>query len=357
MTAAIETRGLSKNYGPVRAVTGLNLVVEPGQVFAFLGPNGAGKTTTIRMLLALQRQTSGTAEVLGPDSGRDSVEIHRRTGYLPGELALYPRMTGRQHIAWYARARGLRDLSLARTLAERLGAVLDRPAGELSKGNKQKVGLVLAFMSRPDLLILDEPTSGLDPLTRSEFARTGGLFCERAVTLCLVHGPCRAYAQRVPAIPVNVDPAISEALRGVYDPCCRDKGISVVDMGLLHRASIADGVAHVDLLLTTGWCPFASQVLTDIEYVVARLPSVERAEVRVVWDEAWSPERLSADARRKLRFLPPPAEVADRASFVAAQRPGSSRPAHSDTGSLNTGPLNTGSLNTGSLNRGDRHDR
>ena len=171
MTAAIETRGLSKNYGPVRAVTGLNLVVEPGQVFAFLGPNGAGKTTTIRMLLALQRQTSGTAEVLGLDSGRDSVEIHRRTGYLPGELALYPRMTGRQHIAWYARARGLPDMSLATELAARFDAVLDRPAKELSKGNRQKIGLVMAFMSRPELLVLDEPTSGLDPLMRDEFAR------------------------------------------------------------------------------------------------------------------------------------------------------------------------------------------
>jgi ABC-2 type transport system ATP-binding protein len=171
VTAAIETCGLGKNYGPVRAVTDLDLVVEPGQVFAFLGPNGAGKTTTIRMLLALQRPASGTATVLGLDSARDSVEIHRRTGYLPGELALYPRMTGRQHIAWYARARGLRDLSLARALAERFDAALDRPARELSKGNRQKIGLVLAFMHQPELLVLDEPTSGLDPLMRSEFAR------------------------------------------------------------------------------------------------------------------------------------------------------------------------------------------
>ncbi len=171
MTAAIETSGLCKNYGPTRAVIDLDLVVEPGQVFAFLGPNGAGKTTTIRMLLALQRPASGRATILGLDCGRDSVEIHRRTGYLPGELALYPRMTGRQHIAWYARARGLRDLSFAEDLAERFGAVLDRPARELSKGNKQKLGLVLAFMHRPVLLVLDEPTSGLDPLMRAEFAR------------------------------------------------------------------------------------------------------------------------------------------------------------------------------------------
>ena len=171
MTAAIETAGLGKSYGPTRAVIDLDLVVEPGQVFAFLGPNGAGKTTTIRMLLALQLPDVGRAAVLGLDPGRDSVEIHRRIGYLPGDLALYPRMTGRQHIGWYARARGLRDLSPATALAERFDAVLDRPARELSRGNRQKIGLVMAFMSRPELLILDEPTSGLDPLMRSEFAR------------------------------------------------------------------------------------------------------------------------------------------------------------------------------------------
>jgi beta-exotoxin I transport system ATP-binding protein len=171
VTAAIKTSGLGKTYGPVRAVTALDLVVEPDQVFAFLGPNGAGKTTTIRMLLALQRPDSGTATILGLDCARDSVQIGRRTGYLPGDLALYPRMTGRQHIDWYARARGLRDLSRAAALAERFGAVLDRPARDLSKGNRQKIGLVLAFMHRPDLLVLDEPTTGLDPLMRSQFAQ------------------------------------------------------------------------------------------------------------------------------------------------------------------------------------------
>ena len=187
VTAAIKTSGLCKNYGPTRAVIDLDLVVEPGQVFAFLGPNGAGKTTTIRMLLALQRPASGRAAVLGLDSGRDSVEIHRRIGYLPGDLTLYPRMTGQQHIGWHARARGLRDLSLAAALAERFDAVLDRPARELSKGNRQKVGLVLAFMSRPELLVLDEPTSGLDPAdaqrVRAAGARGGGRGQDRVLVL------------------------------------------------------------------------------------------------------------------------------------------------------------------------------
>ncbi|HEY7277293.1 MAG TPA: metal-sulfur cluster assembly factor [Trebonia sp.] len=114
----------------------------------------------------------------------------------------------------------------------------------------------------------------------------------------------------------DVDPVITRALRGVYDPCCRDKGISVVDMGLLHRARVTDGVAQVELLLTSGWCPFASRVLTDVEAAVTDLPEVTRADVRVVWDEAWDETRLSADARSKLRFMPAPAQVADREAFI-----------------------------------------
>jgi metal-sulfur cluster biosynthetic enzyme len=114
----------------------------------------------------------------------------------------------------------------------------------------------------------------------------------------------------------DVDPAVARALRGVYDPCCRDKGISVVDMGLLHRARVADGVAHVELLLTSGWCPFASRVLTDVEAAVTGLPDVSGADVRVVWDQAWDETRLSDDARAKLRFMPAPAQVADREAFI-----------------------------------------
>ena len=120
------------------------------------------------MLLALQRPTGGRAALLGLDAVADSVEVHRRVGYLPGDLELFPRLTGRQHIAWFARARGVDD-SMARQLADRFQVVVDRPVRELSKGNRQKIGLVLAFMHRPELLVLDEPTSGLDPLMQHEF--------------------------------------------------------------------------------------------------------------------------------------------------------------------------------------------
>jgi ABC-2 type transport system ATP-binding protein len=171
MTGAIDTTGLTKTYGATRAVVDLGLHVEEGKVFGFLGPNGAGKTTTIRLLLALQTPTDGQARVLGLDPQRDGVALHRRIGYLPGELSLYPRMTGRQHIDWFGRARGEHDPSTATRLADRFGVVLDRPARELSKGNRQKLGVVLAFMHRPELLILDEPTSGLDPLMQHEFER------------------------------------------------------------------------------------------------------------------------------------------------------------------------------------------
>lgn len=118
-----------------------------------------------------------------------------------------------------------------------------------------------------------------------------------------------------------IDPGVREALSHVFDPCCRDKGISVVDMGLLHRAQIDDGAAHVELMLTSGWCPFAATVLADIETAVCSLDGVRSAQVDLVWDTAWSPDRLSDSARSKLRFLPDPAQVDDRARYVAAYRP------------------------------------
>jgi ABC-2 type transport system ATP-binding protein len=170
VTSAIETFGLTKRYGSVTAVGDLNLRIEPGQVFGFLGPNGAGKSTTIRMLMALQQPTEGRVSVLGLDAQADTVAIHRRIGYLPGDLELFPRLTGRQHISWFARSRGLDDRSsVAKHLVDRFQVVTDRPVRELSKGNRQKIGLVLAFMHQPELLVLDEPTSGLDPLMQREF--------------------------------------------------------------------------------------------------------------------------------------------------------------------------------------------
>lgn len=173
-TSAIWTEGLTKNFGGVVAVQDLDLEVSRAEVFGFLGPNGAGKSTTIRLLLDQIRPTGGRAEVLGMNSHADSLRVRRCIGYVPGDLALYPKMTGAQTLRYFAQLRGGVDQRYVAELAERLGADLTRKVGEYSTGNRQKIGLILAFMHRPELLILDEPTAGLDPLVQQEFHRLVG---------------------------------------------------------------------------------------------------------------------------------------------------------------------------------------
>jgi ABC-2 type transport system ATP-binding protein len=165
----IATSGLSKDYGSGRGLFELDLEVAPGEVFGFLGPNGAGKSTTMRLLLDLIRPTSGSAQVLGLDTSKDSLAIRRRVGFLPGDLALYPKLTGRVVLDCLAELRGGVDRRVRASLVERLDADLDRSVHELSTGNRQKLGLIQAFMHEPELLILDEPISGLDPLVQQSF--------------------------------------------------------------------------------------------------------------------------------------------------------------------------------------------
>jgi ABC-2 type transport system ATP-binding protein len=170
--SAIETHGLAKTYpNGVQALVDLELKVERGEVFGYLGPNGAGKSTTIRLLLDLIRSTAGGAAILGHDTQAESVAARRHVGYLPGDLRLYDRLTGREQIESLARLRGGVDVALRDQLIERFQCILDRPIRELSKGNRQKLGIVQAFMHRPEVLILDEPTGGLDPLNQGEFRR------------------------------------------------------------------------------------------------------------------------------------------------------------------------------------------
>ncbi len=183
MGAVVEVRELTKRYGTARGVEDLDFNVAAGEVFGFLGPNGAGKSTTIRTMLDFQRPTRGTVRLLGLDSRRDSLEIHHRTGYVPGDLQLFPKLTGRDHVDAFARARRSANRSTTRGLVERFGIELDRPIRELSKGNRQKVGLLLAFMHDPELLILDEPTAGLDPLMQEQFQQ---LLHETAANGCTV---------------------------------------------------------------------------------------------------------------------------------------------------------------------------
>ena len=163
----IRTEDLTKHFGAVRAVEGLDLTIRRGEVFGYLGPNGAGKTTTIRMLLDFLRPTRGRAVVLG-GSGADP-EVRRRIGYLPGDLRLDPAYRAADVFGFFGALRGGVDQQWVDTLLERFALDPTRPIGELSTGNRRKVGLVQAFMSRPGLLLLDEPTSGLDPLLQHEF--------------------------------------------------------------------------------------------------------------------------------------------------------------------------------------------
>ncbi len=171
--AVIETRELTKIYNSgrdeLRALDQLNLQVQPGEIFGYLGPNGAGKTTTIRLLLDLIRPSAGSATVLGLDAQADSVALHRRIGFLPGELALWKGQTGAQVVRFVADVRGGVDEAYLRQLCERLQLDLGIKVRNYSSGNRRKLGLVLALMNKPDLLILDEPTGGLDPLMQQIF--------------------------------------------------------------------------------------------------------------------------------------------------------------------------------------------
>jgi ABC-2 type transport system ATP-binding protein len=166
---AIQVQGLTKSYGKVRALRGIDLQVQRGEIFGFLGPNGAGKTTTIRCLLDMIRPDGGKALLLGLDPQSDPVTIQTRTGYLPGEMQYYENFSAEHQLRFFSDMRnGRAEWSYVRQLAERLDLDLKGPIKNLSKGNKQKVGVIQALMHRPELLLLDEPTSGLDPLMQQE---------------------------------------------------------------------------------------------------------------------------------------------------------------------------------------------
>jgi ABC-2 type transport system ATP-binding protein len=167
--AAIRTLGLTKDYGEGHGLFDLNLEVQRGEIFGFLGPNGAGKSTTMRLLLDVIVPTRGSATLMELDSHTQSLEIRRRVGFLPGDLELYPRLNGAAMLDYLGELRGGVDRGVRDALAERFHADLRRPVRELSTGNRQKLGLIQAFMHEPELLILDEPIAGLDPLVQQSF--------------------------------------------------------------------------------------------------------------------------------------------------------------------------------------------
>jgi ABC-2 type transport system ATP-binding protein len=177
---AIETKGLTKDYGSGRGLFDLDLAVEGGEVFGYLGPNGAGKTTTIRLLMDLIHPTSGSARIFGMDCHEKAVEIKRHIGYVPGELPQFGGLRGNEIVAYMAGLRGGVDDGVVSTLCERFQLDLGQRFREYSRGNKQKLAIVLGFMHQPRLLVLDEPTGGLDPLNQQAFydmcqeAKAGG---------------------------------------------------------------------------------------------------------------------------------------------------------------------------------------
>ncbi|MCD1293680.1 ABC transporter ATP-binding protein [Methanocella sp. CWC-04] len=169
METVIETKNLTKSYGKNRGIIDVNIKVNKGEIFGFLGPNGAGKSTTIRTLLDIIRPTSGSATIFGLDCHKDAVAIHWRLSYVPGDVNLYGNMTGKKFLEYFGSVRGSYDEDEAKKYAEKFDVNLNRKLKEYSKGNRQKVALIQAFMNDPDLLILDEPTSGLDPLIQQTF--------------------------------------------------------------------------------------------------------------------------------------------------------------------------------------------
>jgi ABC-2 type transport system ATP-binding protein len=174
MAEIIVAQGLTKHYGSARGIIDVSFQVQEGEVFGFLGPNGAGKTTTIRVLMALLKADAGTARIAGLDVWTQSVEIKRLVGYLPGELALDPDLTGGQILEYFGNLRGGVDQAYLKQLIARLEFDPTRKFRQYSSGNKRKLGLIQAFMHRPRLIILDEPTNGLDPLNQQEFMRMVG---------------------------------------------------------------------------------------------------------------------------------------------------------------------------------------
>lgn len=203
MTGIIEVHDLHKHFGQVHALDGLDLTVDQGEVHGFLGPNGAGKSTTVRVLLGILRATSGTARVLGSDPWADAVDLHREIAYVPGDVTLWPSLSGGETIDLLGRMRGGIDASRRAELIERFDLDPRKKARTYSKGNRQKVSLVSALSSHARLLLLDEPTSGLDPLMEQVFRECVTEAAGRGVTVLLsshILSEVEALCQRVTII-------------------------------------------------------------------------------------------------------------------------------------------------------------
>ena len=253
----IATDSLTKRYGRTTAVDALTIEVHPGEVFGFLGPNGAGKTTTIRLLLGLIRPTAGTAIVFDMDPWHDAVELHRRIGCVPGDLSVWSQLTGKETLELLGNLHGPVDVPYRDELLERFDLDPSKRGRAYSKGNRQKVGLIAALMTRPDLLILDEPTAGLDPLMEMTFRRCVHEAKERGQTVFL-----------------------SSHILSEVEALCDRVGIlragALVDMGSLHDLRHLE--AHTVELTLEGEPPAALDATPGVD-VLSRTDGRVRAHV------------------------------------------------------------------------------
>ncbi|WP_066293516.1 ABC transporter ATP-binding protein [Arthrobacter sp. B6] len=276
MPHAISARSLTKKFGSREVLHGVDFAVEAGSVFGVIGPNGAGKTTTMRCLLDIIRPTSGEVRVLGEDPRAGGPELRRRIGYLPGELFLEGRVTGRKLLAHYQAISGPVAPGRVEALAERLGLDLDRHTRKLSKGNKQKLGLVQAFMHDPELLVLDEPTSGLDPLVQQEFHAMVRESQHKGQTIFLSSHVLSEVQQTADTVAILRDGRIMavESVSGLREGAVRHlrlsaRGITAHDAGALLGA--VPGVGRVEVLESNSTVTLTATLEGDIQPLVRAL--------------------------------------------------------------------------------------
>jgi ABC-2 type transport system ATP-binding protein len=284
MTAAISARSLTKKFGRREVLHGIDFAVEAGSVFGVIGPNGAGKTTTMRCLLDIIRPSSGEIRVLGVDPRVGGPELRRRIGYLPGELFLEGRVTGRRLLDHYAAISGPVAPGRIDELAERLGLDLDRHTRKLSKGNKQKLGLLQAFMHDPELLVLDEPTSGLDPLVQQEFHAMVREARHKGQTIFLRSHVLSEVQQTADTVAILRDGRIItvESVSALRDAAVRRmrltaQGISAHDAAA--RVGAVPGVGDVGVLESGDGVTLAATLEGDIQPLVRALGMLELKEL------------------------------------------------------------------------------
>ncbi|QHK20023.1 ATP-binding cassette domain-containing protein [Pseudarthrobacter psychrotolerans] len=284
MATAISTRSLTKKFGRREVLHGVDFAVEAGSVFGVIGPNGAGKTTTMRCLLDIIRPTSGEVRVLGLDPRAGGPELRRRIGYLPGELFLEGRVTGRTLLAHYQAISGPVPPGRIDGLAERLGLELDRHTRKLSKGNKQKLGLLQAFMHNPELLVLDEPTSGLDPLVQQEFHAMVREAQHNGQTIFLSSHVLSEVQQIADTVAILRDGRIIavESVSGLREGAVRRvrftaNRLTAHDAGALLGG--VPGVGHVEVLESGGSINLSATVEGAIQPLVRALGTLELTDL------------------------------------------------------------------------------